>query len=121
MSNRSTSPSSLFAQSRASSPPMLPAPMSPIFLRVGMVDSSGSHVQDRGAPVGTPRSSARNRCVGDVPPRFDDLLLRDGGDERLDRARPLAAPPLVQMGFVPVLEGMNDEMGTVRSIDFRGL
>src|SRR5580658_8506073 len=36
MSKRKTSPSSSFAQRRASSPPMLPAPMRPIFLRVGI-------------------------------------------------------------------------------------
>src|SRR5258708_18109798 len=50
MSKSKTSPSSSLATRRASSPPMLPAPMRPIFLRLGMDSLEGlrvhSHVRD---------------------------------------------------------------------------
>src|SRR5579863_8270228 len=46
ISKRKTSPSSSFAQRRASSPPMLPAPIRPIFLRSGIEKPLSNHVSD---------------------------------------------------------------------------
>src|SRR5271165_5888168 len=66
MSKRKTSPSSSFAQSRASSPPMFPAPMRPIFLRVGMADSLAREGPNRKALIPKSASHVRDEVVPEL-------------------------------------------------------